>query len=150
MTDPHFHDYLQTTQQNTAGPAILGPAASAGQFAVEGGQLVSLGDPAAPLYLHVEQPADLADPPRALAARFEETEGDFGAFVFSGDALTWAAEGVSRENEAAWLACEGDELFVNTGAYGYETPEGCSDHTVSVYPYLALSEASRLFQGVIA
>lgn len=131
MTDPHFHDYLQTTPQNAPGTAILGPAASAGQYNVENGQLVSLGDPATPLYLHVEQPADLADPPRALAASFEEAESEFGEFVFSGDALTWDVAGLTRENNAAWLVCEDGALFINTGAYGYQTPEGCSDHTVS-------------------
>ncbi|KAL2108076.1 hypothetical protein VUR80DRAFT_4306 [Thermomyces stellatus] len=133
VTDPHFHDYLQTDPQNAPGPAILGPAASAGQYNVEGGQLLSLGDPATPLYLHVEQPDDLADPPRALAATFEETESDFGEFAFSGDALTWGVEGLSRENDAAWLVCEGGQLFINTGAYGYQTPEGCSDHTIHYY-----------------
>lgn len=131
VTDPHFHDYLQTTPQNSPGPALLGPAASAGQYNVENGQLVSLGDPATPLYLHIEQPDDLADPPRALAATFAEAESEFGEFVFNGDALTWNAEGMTRENDAAWLVCEGGALFVNTGAYGYQTPEGCSDHTVS-------------------
>ncbi|SPN98421.1 uncharacterized protein DNG_01466 [Cephalotrichum gorgonifer] len=133
VTDPHFHDYLQTNPANLPGVAILGPRSSAGQFNVVAGQLVSLGDPSLPLYLHVERPADLASPPRTLATTFNETESDFGQFVFNGDALTWSVEGMRRENQAAWLVCGGDELFINTGAYGYMTPAGCSDHTIHYY-----------------
>ena len=40
---------------------------------------------------------------------------------------------ISRPNTAAWLVCAGQELFVNTGAYGYDTPAGCADQTVSLF-----------------
>jgi len=128
VTAPHFHDYLQTNPQNEPGTAILGPKGSAGQYNIVDGQLIS-GGSEEKLYLHVEKPDDLTQ--RKLATWFNTTENEFGKFEFSGDAVTWSSPDVKRENLAAWLACEKNELFINTGAYAYNTPAGCSDHTVS-------------------
>ncbi|KAI0161059.1 hypothetical protein GGR52DRAFT_158004 [Hypoxylon sp. FL1284] len=131
---PNYHKYLQTKPALAEGTAILESYRTAGQFNIAGGQLVAnTGDGAAPLYLHVERPADLASPPRTLAAAFNATENDFGAFEFQGDALTWSADGLERQNLAAWLVCANQALFVNTGAYGYQTPSGCSDQTIHYY-----------------
>ncbi|KAI1497247.1 secreted protein [Biscogniauxia marginata] len=97
-----------------------------------GRQLVAnTGEGGAPLYLNVERPADLTQ--RKLATWFNETENEFGAFEFQGDALTWSSPEVERQNLAAWLVCEDQELFINTGAYGYQTPAGCSDQTIHYY-----------------
>ncbi|OTB06483.1 hypothetical protein M426DRAFT_111451 [Hypoxylon sp. CI-4A] len=131
---PNFHKYLQTKPAYSSGTAILENYKTAGQFNVVDGQLVAnTGDGSAPLYLHVEKPADLASPPRTLATAFNETENDFGAFEFQGDALTWSDPDVKRQNLAAWLVCADQALFINTGAYAYETPSGCSDQTIHYY-----------------
>ena len=126
---PNFHKYLQTNPPNTPSVAILGSSKTAGQFSIDSsGQLVAYGDP--PLYLNVEKPvADFTQ--RKLAVWFNTTKNAFGTFVFQGDALTWSAPEVKRQNLAAWLVCEKQALFVNTGAYAYQTPAGCADQTVS-------------------
>jgi hypothetical protein len=78
--------------------------------------------------MHVEKPVDLTQ--RKLATWFNTTKNEWGKFVFSGDAVTWSTPEVKRQNLAAWLVCEKGQLFINTGAYAYQTPAGCSDHTV--------------------
>ncbi|PKS07358.1 hypothetical protein jhhlp_005960 [Lomentospora prolificans] len=130
VTAPHFHDYLQTNPQNEPGVAILGPKGSAGQYNIVDGQLIS-GGSADKLYLHVEKPDDLTQ--RKLATWFNTTQNEFGTFEFNGDAVVWSTPEVRRENLAAWLACEENALFINTGAYAYNTPAGCSDHTIHFY-----------------
>ncbi|KAI1208421.1 uncharacterized protein F4807DRAFT_151631 [Annulohypoxylon truncatum] len=139
---PNYHKYLQTQPTNTAGAAVLGSYTTAGQYAVQDGQLVAnTGSGSAPLYLQVSRPAAGTDPPpRTLATAFSDTENDFGTFAFQGDALTWSAPEVERQNEAAWLVCAGQELFINTGAYGYETPAGCADQTIHYYNDVHASE----------
>lgn len=127
---PNFHKYLQTKPANTAGTAILDSYTTAGQFNIVDGQLVNgLGTPG-PLYMQVEQPADPANPPRTLATSFNTSKNTFGTFVFQGDAVTWSAPTVKRQNLAAWLVCAKQQLFINTGAYNYQTPAGCADETV--------------------
>lgn len=127
---PNFHKYLQTKPANEPGTAILENSKTAGQFNVVDGQLVEwTGDGAEPLYMHVEKPDDLTQ--RKLSTWFNTTKNDFGTFVFQGDALTWSTPEIERQNLAAWLVCQGQALFINTGAYAYQTPEGCSDQTVS-------------------
>lgn len=128
---PNFHKYLQTNPANEAGVAILESSQTAGQFQVEDGQLVNkVSDP--PLYLWIEEPEDKANPPRTLAATFDSEPSPFGTFAWQGDALTWSHPDVNRQNLAAWLVCEDQALFVNTGAYAYDTPAGCADQTVSL------------------
>jgi hypothetical protein len=110
--------------------ALLSKPSSAGQFNIISGQLVWHrfgGQP--PLYMHVENPADKTQ--RKLRTWFEATQNTYGTFAFQGDTLTWSVSDINRPNNAAWLVCTGDELFVNTGPFLYQTPEGCFDHTVS-------------------
>ncbi|KAI1386630.1 uncharacterized protein F4822DRAFT_322231 [Hypoxylon trugodes] len=134
VASPNFHKYLQTKPANAAGTAILESYKTAGQYNVKEGQLVAnTGDGGAPLYLHVEKPADLANPPRTLGTSFNTTKNDFGTFEFQGDALTWSVPDVKRQNLAAWLVCKDQALFINTGAYGYQTPSGCADQTIHYY-----------------
>lgn len=138
---PNFHKYVQTKPPNAPGTAILETYRTAGQYNVDGdGQFVAnTGSGAEPLYLHVERPADPANAPRKLATWFNTTRNDFGAFAFQGDALTWSDPSVNRQNLAAWLVCEGQAMFINTGAYGYQTPAGCADQTVSPHHRLTFS-----------
>ncbi|ORY64826.1 uncharacterized protein BCR38DRAFT_457147 [Pseudomassariella vexata] len=132
VASPNFHKYLQTEPQNAAGTAILESYTTAGQFNVKDGQLVeNNGDGAAPLYLNVEKPTNLTQ--RTLATWFNTTENTFGTFLFQGDALTWSTPEIQRQNLAAWLVCENQALFINTGAYAYQTPPGCADQTIHYY-----------------
>ncbi len=135
---PNFHKYIQTSPANAAGAAILASSKTAGQFNIVDGQLIeSTGD--VPLYLNVEKPADLTQ--RTLATSFSTTKNAFGTFVFQGDAVTWSTPEIKRQNLAAWLVCKSNALFINTGAYGYQTPSGCADETVSSHsmgPALAM------------
>ncbi|KAK0625030.1 hypothetical protein B0T17DRAFT_492057 [Bombardia bombarda] len=129
---PNYHKYLQTKPANSPGTALIESYTTAGQFNVEGGQLVNKAvNP--PLYMWVEEPADKANPPRTLATWFNTTKNPFGTFAFQGDGLTWQVPSVKRQNVAAWLVCAKQALFVNTGAYGYQTPSGCADQTIHYY-----------------
>ncbi|KAK8127836.1 hypothetical protein PG984_008944 [Apiospora sp. TS-2023a] len=132
---PNYHRYLQTKPAVAAGTALLESYTTAGQFNVVDGQLVeNTGDgQTAPLYMWVERPASSGSTPRTLATWFNTTKNPFGAFAFQGDALTWSAPEVQRQNVAAWLVCKGQALFINTGAYAYQTPAGCSDQTIHYY-----------------
>lgn len=127
---PNYHKYLQTKPELTASTAILGSHTTAGQYNIVSGQLVAYNPGGKPLYLWVEKPADPAKPPRTLATAFNTTENPYGKFVFQGDAVTWSAEGLQRQNLAAWLVCNSTQLYINTGAYAYQTPSGCADQTV--------------------
>ncbi|CAP61819.1 uncharacterized protein PODANS_5_2770 [Podospora anserina S mat+] len=132
VTPPNYHKYLQTKPANVPGIAILESHTTAGQFNIEGGQLVNkVSNP--PLYLWVEEPADKANPPRTLATFFNTTKSTFGTFAWQGDTLTWSVPSIRRQNVGAWLVCKNQQLFINTGAYGYQTPAGCSDHTIHYY-----------------
>jgi hypothetical protein len=66
-----------------------------------------------------------------LPVTFTSSKNALGAFAFQGDTLTWSAEGVKRQNVAAWYVCENQTLWINLGAYAYGTPAGCADQTVS-------------------
>lgn len=129
VTAPNYHKYLQTKPANVPGVAILESHTTAGQFAIEGGQLVNkVANP--PLYMWVQEPTDKANPPRTLSTWFNTTKSPFGTFAWQGDTLVWTVANVKRQNAAAWLVCAKQQLYVNTGAYAYQTPSGCSDHTV--------------------
>jgi hypothetical protein len=67
-----------------------------------------------------------------LPVSFTTSKNSFGAFAYQGDTLTWSAEGVKRQNVAAWYVCENQSLWINLGAYLYGTPAGCVDQTVSM------------------
>ena len=83
------------------------------------------------MYMHVENPSDKTQ--RVLETWFDATPNSYGKFAFQGDTLTWHADDISRQNEAAWYVCEGQQLFINTGAYLYQTPAGCADQTIHSY-----------------
>ncbi|KAF9895320.1 hypothetical protein FE257_000224 [Aspergillus nanangensis] len=130
VEEPNYHSYLQTKPTATPGAAYLDAGANAGQYNVVDGQLVyhTGGDP---LYMNVENVADKTQ--RKLQTWFNETENAYGEFGFQGDTLTWSVADINRPNTAAWYACEAQQLYINTGAYLYQTPEGCSDATIHSY-----------------
>ncbi|KAK6435017.1 hypothetical protein LTR95_008800 [Oleoguttula sp. CCFEE 5521] len=135
VEDPNFHKYLQTYPQYTTGLATLNSYTTAGQFQVVNGQLVELVSASATsptlLYANVGQPATPSS--SLLPVSFSTTQNGWGTFAFSGDALTWSATNVTRQNLAAWYVCAGQQLFINTGAYLYGTPSGCADETIHYY-----------------
>lgn len=113
-------------------------SSTAGQFNIIDGQFVyntGSGTTGA-LYMWVEDPSDKSQ--RTLKTWFNTTENTYGSFAFSGDTVTWADPDVSNRNEGAFYVCPGNltgaenALFVNTGAYAYETPSGCYDVDVSL------------------
>jgi hypothetical protein len=129
VAPPNFHSYLQSKPTGLPSDAYLDAASNAGQFNVVDGQLVYNTGAGGELYMHVENPEDKTQ--RTLKTWFSEEENDYGEFGFQGDTLTWHTSDIARPNEAAWLVCEDQQLFVNTGAYAYDTPAGCADQTVS-------------------
>ncbi|KAK3505538.1 hypothetical protein B0T13DRAFT_390585 [Neurospora crassa] len=130
---PNFHKYLQGGASSAASSnqtALLEDHTTAGQFNIIDGQLVFNTKPAQ-LYLNVENPTDKTQ--RKLKTWFSTTKNAYGTFKFQGDTLTWSVADIKRQNEAAWLVCTGQEVFINTGAYLYQTPAGCSDQTIHSY-----------------
>lgn len=123
------------------GDAYLLAASGAGQFNVVDGQLVyyTAGtDNSSLLYMGVENPTNKTQ--RTLETWFAADENDYGTFAFSGDTLTWTVDDIDRPNTAAWLVCgDAGQLYINTGAYAYDTPSGCSDETVSQLPTILTS-----------
>ncbi|KAJ4402063.1 hypothetical protein N0V85_005384 [Neurospora sp. IMI 360204] len=130
---PNFHKYLQSGTSSTASSnqtALLEDHTTAGQFNIIDGQLVFNTKPSQ-LYLNVENPSDKTQ--RKLKTWFSTTKNAYGTFKFQGDTLTWSVADIKRPNEAAWLVCTGQEVFINTGAYLYQTPAGCADQTIHSY-----------------
>ncbi|PVH82782.1 carbohydrate-binding module family 1 protein [Cadophora sp. DSE1049] len=127
---PNFHKYLQTKPIYLPGTAILESYTTAGQFAIVDGQLVELLTPTTFLYANVI--ASTVSGATKLAVEFKTAKNTYGTFAWSGDALQWSVAGLSRPNLSAWLVCEGQSLWVNLGSYGYMTPAGCVDQTVSL------------------
>lgn len=140
VESPYYHSYLQTQPTAAPGDGVLDAGATAGQFNILDGQLVyNTGGGAADgaLYMSVEDPADTSQ--RALRTWFNTTENTYGTFAFSGDTVTWQDPDVPDRNEGAFYVCpsnstSGSEnaLFVNTGAYDYDTPSGCYGVDVSL------------------
>ncbi|KAK3313662.1 hypothetical protein B0H66DRAFT_357758 [Apodospora peruviana] len=132
VAPPNYHLYLQSSPSLSPGTPLITSGSSAGQFNIIDGQLVHYrGTSASPLYMNVENPSDKTQ--RKLRTWFAETKNSYGAFAFQGDTLTWSVSDIARPNTAAWLVCEGQQLFVNTGAYLYNTPTGCADQTIHSY-----------------
>lgn len=129
---PAYHSYLQTIPSATPGPPYLSSNIHAGQFNIISGQLVYNTGAAGQLYMNVEDPVNKTQ--RTLRTWFNRTQNQYGTFGFQGDAVTWSVGDIARPNVAAWYFC-GDEsrLFINTGPYGYQTPEGCFDETVCLF-----------------
>ncbi|KAI0975176.1 carbohydrate-binding module family 1 protein [Xylaria arbuscula] len=138
VESPNFHSYLQAAPTATPfpgpGDAYLQAAEDAGQFNIIDDQLVynpgsSTGEP---LYMWVEDPTNKTQ--RTLETWFNSTENPYGAFAFQGDTVTWSVADISRPNTAAWLVCgDAGQLYINTGAYAYDTPSGCVDETIHSY-----------------
>ncbi|KAG8718061.1 hypothetical protein FRC09_013236 [Ceratobasidium sp. 395] len=132
---PNFHKYLQSYKPGTATDAVLASASTAGQFAVTNGKLTQITPSGALLYAWVEPRKDSTVV--KLKVSWQTSSVTNGTFVFSGDALTWTVPGITRPNNAAWLACtdatEGQVLYANLGSYGYQTPAGCADQTIHFY-----------------
>lgn len=133
METPFYHSYLQTLPTATPGDALLDSGSTAGQFNIIDGQLVyntGSGTTDA-LYMWVEDPSDTTQ--RTLKTWFNTTENTYGTFVFSGDTVTWVDPDISNRNAGAFYVCPANSttgensLFVNTGAYAYDTPDGCYD-----------------------
>ncbi|KAF5515352.1 putative 1,4-beta-D-glucan cellobiohydrolase C [Colletotrichum siamense] len=130
VASPNYHSYLQAKPTGTPSKAYLDSPSTAGQFKIEDGQLVHLTGSSS-LYLNVENPADKTQ--RKLETWFATTKNTYGTFAFQGDTLTWSTPDIKRPNLAAWLVCENQEVFINTGAYLYQTPAGCYDQTIHSY-----------------
>ncbi|KAI1193468.1 carbohydrate-binding module family 1 protein [Nemania serpens] len=138
VASPNFHSYLQAAPTATPSPgpgdAYLRSSQKAGQFNIVSGQLIySPGSSSSvPLYMWVENPTNKTQ--RTLETWFDTTKNPYGAFAFQGDTLTWTVADISRPNAAAWLVCgNSGQLYINTGAYAYNTPSGCADQTIHSY-----------------
>lgn len=130
VAEPNYHKYLQAKPPGVAGKAYLDNGSNAGQFNVVSGQLV-YNTGSTPLYMHVENSANKTQ--RVLSTSFSAEKSNYGTFAFQGDTLTWTVSDINRPNTAAWYVCENQGLFINTGAYLYQTPAGCSDQTIHSY-----------------
>ncbi|KAF9260680.1 hypothetical protein L218DRAFT_567803 [Marasmius fiardii PR-910] len=133
VVDPNFHKYLRSEISGTASDAVLGEPSDAAQFQVTSGQLVQMGS--SKLYAIVEA---LTDPTtKKLKVSWSTSPATSGAFDFSGDTLEWSNPTISRPQNNAWLVCpdtDGNrDLYINLGAYAYQTPAGCADQTIHAY-----------------
>ncbi|KAI0440791.1 carbohydrate-binding module family 1 protein [Xylaria telfairii] len=138
VASPNFHSYLQAAPTATPSPgpgdAYLRSAQNAGQFNIIDGQLeYNPGSSSGKkLYMSVENPTNKTQ--RTLETWFDTTKNTYGTFAFQGDTLTWSVADITRPNPAAWLACGNDnQVYINTGAYAYDTPAGCADQTIHSY-----------------
>lgn len=132
---PNYRSYLQAAPTSTPypgpGDAYILNANRAGQFQVTSGQLV-YNTGSSIMYMNVENPTDKKQ--RMLRTWFAAEKNSYGTFAWSGDTLTWSVADIKRENVGAWLVCGSEKkLVINTGAYGYMTPSGCTDHTIHYY-----------------
>ncbi|KAI1324670.1 hypothetical protein F5Y16DRAFT_402236 [Xylariaceae sp. FL0255] len=136
---PYSHSYLQAAPTATPSPgsgdAYLRPPGpgNAGQFNVIDGQLVYYNpNNSSNLYMWVEDSTNKTQ--RTLETWFDSTPADYGTFAFSGDTLTWSVDDINRPNTGAWYVCgDAGQLYINTGAYDYDTPSGCYDETIHSY-----------------
>ncbi|CCO27757.1 hypothetical protein BN14_01744 [Rhizoctonia solani AG-1 IB] len=103
VTPPNFHKYLQSYAPGTSTDAVLADASTAGQFAITNGKLTQATPSGALLYANVETRADSTV--TKLKVSWQTSSATSGTFVWSGDALTWTIAGITRPNNAAWLAC---------------------------------------------
>ncbi|KAF8916584.1 hypothetical protein CPB85DRAFT_1374516 [Mucidula mucida] len=105
VEDPNFHKYLRSEVEFTASQAVLGEPSEAAQFQITGGQLIQNAN-GTPLYA-----------------------------VW--DTVEWSSPNITRPQNNAWLVCpdaDGNlDLYVNLGAYAYQTPAGCADETIHAY-----------------
>ncbi|KAF8469479.1 hypothetical protein BDZ91DRAFT_761557 [Kalaharituber pfeilii] len=103
--------------------AVLKSGGTAGQLKVINGQLISSNDkPGTYLYGKV---TPRAGSEMTLLLTWSTTPDPYGTFSFSGDTLQWSTPGISRPNNAAWLVCEDQHVYVNLGPYAYQTGWMC-------------------------
>ncbi|KAH9474645.1 4-O-methyl-glucuronoyl methylesterase [Psilocybe cubensis] len=130
VTSPNFHKYLQSEVPNTVSDAVLGEAVTAAQFQITDGQLIHKGD--TPLYAVVEPRANSTV--SKLKVSWSKSKDTLGAFKFSGDTVEWTSSAITRPQSNAWLICADSKgnrhVYINLGPYGYQTPNGCNDHTI--------------------
>jgi hypothetical protein len=128
---PNYHKYLQSNPPLATGNAILGAGSSAGQFKLVNGQLAYAVDSTGSKVLY----ASVGSPPSAsatiLPVTFSSQQESAGTFSYSGDTLQWTSPSYKRPNPGAWLVCANQTVWINLGNYGYQTPSGCVDATVS-------------------
>jgi len=138
VEDPNFHQYLQSEVLNTASDAVLGSPGTAAQFQITGGQLIQELPDGTQLYAVVEGPANSTVTKLKMSWSTSPASGvNAGTFVFSGDTVEWSIPTISRPQTNAWLVCPdaagNKDVYVNLGAYDYETPAGCADETIHAY-----------------
>lgn len=64
---------------------------------------------------------------------FSESKNTYGTWGWQGDGLTWEVAGTKRPNSIAWYVCKDQVMYINLGAYLYQTPSGCVDQTIHYY-----------------
>ncbi|KAF2839722.1 hypothetical protein M501DRAFT_912971, partial [Patellaria atrata CBS 101060] len=135
VASPNFHKYLQTKPAYQPGIALIESYTTAGQFQIVSGQLAELvsAPGAAEEFLYANVAQTKTHDGRTLAVSFNTTKNDYGTWAWSGDALTWSAPDQQRPNAAAHYVCQGQQLFINLGAYLYNWPSGCADQTIHYY-----------------
>ncbi|KAI1792373.1 hypothetical protein LXA43DRAFT_1132777 [Ganoderma leucocontextum] len=142
VEDPNFHQYLRSEVQNTASDAVLGEPDSAAQFQITDGQLIQILADGSNLYAAVEARANSTVVKLKMSWQATPASGDnAGTFMWSGDTVEWSIATISRPQLNAWLVCPDEDgnkdVYINLGAYDYETPAGCADETIHAYtgPY---------------
>ncbi|PGG96734.1 hypothetical protein AJ79_09462 [Helicocarpus griseus UAMH5409] len=135
VAPPNFHKYLQSNPVITESNAVLESHTTAGQFQIVDGQLVQLiSEPGAPeefLYGVVSTERFIDD--KSLQLSFSIEQNTHGTFAWQGDTLTWSTPDIERPNTAAFYVCTDQLVYINLGAYMYQTPEGCADQTIHYY-----------------
>ncbi|TDL21807.1 hypothetical protein BD410DRAFT_771148 [Rickenella mellea] len=132
---PNFQWYLQSSVSGAASPAVVGDSTTAAQFQLVNGQVVQQLGAGNVLYLNVDT-SGVASGATYIPTFFAATPNPNGTFGFQGNGLTWTSAGISRPFLGAFLACETPgypAIYINLGAYGYNTPLGCSDETLNSY-----------------
>ncbi|PIL29226.1 hypothetical protein GSI_09275 [Ganoderma sinense ZZ0214-1] len=142
VEDPNFHQYLRSEVANTASDAVLGDPSTAAQFQITDGQLIQLLPDGSSLYAAVESRANATVMKLKMSWQDTPASGDAaGTFMWSGDTVEWSIASISRPQLNAWLVCPDEDgnkdVYINLGAYDYETPAGCADETIHAYtgPY---------------
>jgi len=125
-----FDRYMQTNPVFTPPIAVLDDYETAGQFAVQNGQLVQLisapGD--TPEILYAAVATNKTHNGRTRAVSFTSKMSRYEAFDLEGSAVVWTDISDERNsNASAWWICEGNQLFINLGDYKSGTAKGCFD-----------------------
>ncbi|KAF9563847.1 hypothetical protein CPC08DRAFT_816375 [Agrocybe pediades] len=133
VTAPNFHKYLQSETPGSVSDAVLGEANTAAQFQITNGQLIQSVSPGGSVLYAVVEPRSSSSVTR-LKVSWSKTPDTLGTFKFSGDTVEWSSSTISRPQSNAWLICADSagnkDVYINLGAYGYQTPSGCNDHTI--------------------